>query len=65
MLLYQYIHAQAICIPTILCNNEAFVPVMQRITADEALNHRWFQEVPLPTCKELMPTFPPRHAGGH
>ncbi|KAK4773322.1 hypothetical protein SAY87_028341 [Trapa incisa] len=36
----------------------------KRITAHEALNHRWFQEVPLPTCKELMPTFPPRHAGG-
>ncbi|XP_031372286.1 cyclin-dependent kinase 10-like [Punica granatum] len=34
----------------------------KRITADEALNHAWFQEVPLPTCKELMPTFPPRHA---
>ena len=29
----------------------------KRITADEALNHEWFQEVPLPKPKEFMPTF--------
>ncbi|XP_021734680.1 cyclin-dependent kinase G-2-like [Chenopodium quinoa] len=31
----------------------------KRITAKEALNHCWFQEVPLPNSKEFMPTFPP------
>ncbi|XP_048499398.1 cyclin-dependent kinase G-2 isoform X1 [Beta vulgaris subsp. vulgaris] len=30
----------------------------KRITVEEALNHRWFQEVPLPNSKEFMPTFP-------
>lgn len=30
----------------------------KRITAEEALNHRWFQEVPLPKSKDFMPTFP-------
>lgn len=30
----------------------------KRITVDEALNHRWFQEVPLPISKDFMPTFP-------
>ncbi|CAK7336660.1 unnamed protein product [Dovyalis caffra] len=30
----------------------------KRITADDALNHPWFQEVPLPKSKEFMPTFP-------
>lgn len=34
---------------------------MQRITADEALEHDWFCEVPLPTSKDFMPTFPPLH----
>lgn len=32
-----------------------------RITADEALEHDWFREVPLPTSKDFMPTFPPLH----
>ncbi|XP_024521557.1 cyclin-dependent kinase G-2 isoform X2 [Selaginella moellendorffii] len=32
----------------------------KRITAEEALNHEWFDEVPLPKMKELMPTFPVR-----
>lgn len=32
-----------------------------RITADEALEHDWFREVPLPTSKDFMPTFPPMH----
>jgi cell division cycle 2-like protein len=32
----------------------------KRITADEALNHEWFREVPLPKAKEFMPTFPAR-----
>uniref|UniRef100_A0A803KNG6 Protein kinase domain-containing protein n=2 Tax=Chenopodium quinoa TaxID=63459 RepID=A0A803KNG6_CHEQI len=31
----------------------------KRITAKEALNHCWFQEVPLLNSKEFMPTFPP------
>lgn len=35
----------------------------KRITADAALDHDWFREVPLPKAKEFMPTFPPRHAG--
>ncbi|XP_047977926.1 cyclin-dependent kinase G-2-like isoform X2 [Salvia hispanica] len=30
----------------------------KRITAEEALNHDWFREVPLPKSKEFMPTFP-------
>lgn len=34
----------------------------QRITAEEALNHPWFQEVPLAKSKEFMPTFPAQHA---
>lgn len=34
----------------------------QRITADAALKHEWFQEVPLPKSKEFMPTFPAQHA---
>jgi len=35
---------------------------MQRITAEAALNHEWFREVPLPKSKEFMPTFPAQHA---
>ncbi|XP_058731824.1 cyclin-dependent kinase G-2-like isoform X3 [Vicia villosa] len=34
----------------------------KRITADAALNHEWFCEVPLPKSKEFMPTFPAQHA---
>ncbi|XP_021746542.1 cyclin-dependent kinase G-2-like [Chenopodium quinoa] len=34
----------------------------KRITADAALNHEWFHEVPLPKSKEFMPTFPAQHA---
>ncbi|KAJ3691637.1 hypothetical protein LUZ61_020801 [Rhynchospora tenuis] len=30
----------------------------KRITADEALRHPWFEEVPLPKSKDFMPTFP-------
>ncbi|TXG51310.1 hypothetical protein EZV62_023834 [Acer yangbiense] len=33
-----------------------------RITVDDALNHDWFREVPLPKSQEFMPTFPPQHA---
>ncbi|KAK8994035.1 hypothetical protein V6N11_008242 [Hibiscus sabdariffa] len=32
----------------------------KRITADDALNHDWFQELPLPKSKEFFPTFPPK-----
>ncbi|OEL35920.1 Cyclin-dependent kinase G-1 [Dichanthelium oligosanthes] len=30
----------------------------KRISADDALNHEWFHEVPLPKTKDFMPTFP-------
>ncbi|KAI0492779.1 hypothetical protein KFK09_027055 [Dendrobium nobile] len=33
----------------------------KRITVDDALNHPWFRESPLPTTKDFMPTFPPQH----
>ncbi|TYK29711.1 peptidyl-prolyl cis-trans isomerase FKBP16-1 [Cucumis melo var. makuwa] len=33
-----------------------------RISAEEALDHEWFREVPLPKSKEFMPTFPAQHA---
>ncbi|CAA2996511.1 cyclin-dependent kinase G-2-like isoform X1 [Olea europaea subsp. europaea] len=33
----------------------------KRITAEAALKHEWFQEVPLPKSKEFMPTFPAQH----
>ena len=35
---------------------------LQRITAEAALNHDWFREVPLPKSKDFMPTFPAQHA---
>ncbi|KAI3877597.1 hypothetical protein MKX03_037730 [Papaver bracteatum] len=34
----------------------------KRITAEDALNHQWFREVPLPKSKDFMPTFPAQHA---
>ncbi|KAA0065830.1 peptidyl-prolyl cis-trans isomerase FKBP16-1 [Cucumis melo var. makuwa] len=34
----------------------------QRISAEEALDHEWCREVPLPKSKEFMPTFPAQHA---
>lgn len=34
----------------------------KRITAEEAVNHEWFREVPLPMSRDLMPTFPAQHA---
>ncbi|KAJ4802298.1 Cyclin-dependent kinase 2 [Rhynchospora pubera] len=30
----------------------------ERITAEEALKHPWFSELPLPKSKDFMPTFP-------
>ncbi|XP_059640726.1 cyclin-dependent kinase G-2-like isoform X2 [Cornus florida] len=33
----------------------------KRITAEAALGHGWFHEVPLPKSREFMPTFPPQH----
>jgi len=30
----------------------------KRISADAALQHQWFHEVPLPKSKDFMPTFP-------
>ncbi|XWS51372.1 hypothetical protein CRYUN_Cryun12cG0171300 [Craigia yunnanensis] len=32
----------------------------KRISADDALNHDWFRELPLPKSKEFLPTFPPK-----
>lgn len=34
----------------------------ERITAEDALKHDWFREVPLPKSKEFMPTFPAQNA---
>ncbi|GKV43466.1 hypothetical protein SLEP1_g50756 [Rubroshorea leprosula] len=34
----------------------------KRITAEAALNHEWFCEVPLPKSKDFMPTFPAQNA---
>lgn len=34
----------------------------KRITVEDALNHDWFREVPLPKEKDFMPTFPAQHA---
>lgn len=31
--------------------------LLQRITAEEALDHPWFKEVPLPNSREFVPTF--------
>ncbi|XP_022738343.1 cyclin-dependent kinase G-2-like isoform X2 [Durio zibethinus] len=39
---------------------EKFLLSVQRITADDALNHDWFRELPLPKSKEFLPTFPPK-----
>ncbi|KAG4208364.1 hypothetical protein ERO13_A03G128001v2 [Gossypium hirsutum] len=38
------------------------LPGVKRITAEAALNHEWFCEVPLPKTKAFMPTFPAQHA---
>jgi len=38
-------------------------PSPQRPSMDEALQHRWFREPPLPTLPALMPFFGPRKAG--
>lgn len=35
-----------------------------RITAKDALQHRWFSEAPRPVSPALMPTFLPRHQQG-
>ncbi|XP_051120854.1 cyclin-dependent kinase G-2-like [Andrographis paniculata] len=34
----------------------------KRITAEAALNHEWFREVPLPKAREFMPTYPAQNA---
>ena len=41
---------------------KAYLEYVQRITADAALDHEWFREVPLPKSKDFMPTFPAQHA---
>ena len=43
-----------------LLNRLLTYDLLKRITADEALNHEWFREVPLPKAKEFMSTFPAR-----
>lgn len=35
-----------------------------RISAEDALKHRWFQEAPRPVTPALMPSFTPRHQTG-
>ncbi|XP_047319900.1 cyclin-dependent kinase G-2-like [Impatiens glandulifera] len=45
-----------------LLNNLLTYDPEKRISAEAALNHEWFSEVPLPKSKEFMPTFPARHA---
>lgn len=39
-----------------LLNNLLTCDPAKRITADEALNHQWFSEFPLPKSKDCMPT---------
>ncbi|XP_068665087.1 cyclin-dependent kinase G-2-like [Aristolochia californica] len=34
----------------------------KRITAEAALSHEWFREVPLAKSRDFMPTFPAQHA---
>ncbi|XP_057767111.1 cyclin-dependent kinase G-2-like [Salvia miltiorrhiza] len=34
----------------------------KRMSAEEALDHSWFREVPLPKSRDFMPTFPPNFA---
>lgn len=36
----------------------ALVSLIQHISIDDALKHKWFSEVPLPKSKDFMPTFP-------
>lgn len=57
VVLFFYLPLHALCFSNITC-----FTLMQRITADDALNHPWFQEVPLPKSKDFMPTFPAQHA---
>ncbi|KAF3644906.1 hypothetical protein FXO37_21236 [Capsicum annuum] len=45
-----------------MLNNLITYDPKKRITADAALNHEWFCEVPLPKSKEFMLTFPAQHA---
>jgi len=35
----------------------------RRISAGDALNHRYFKESPLPQSKAFMPTYPPTNEG--
>ncbi|KAK9902816.1 hypothetical protein WJX75_007237 [Coccomyxa subellipsoidea] len=35
----------------------------RRLTAEEALSHRWFSEQPLPKERTLMPTYPDKEGG--
>lgn len=62
---YVYVHIPVAWLSQILVNIKlAAYPCVnaQRITADAALNHEWFREVPLPKSKDFMPTFPAQHA---
>ncbi|XP_018491549.2 cyclin-dependent kinase G1 isoform X2 [Raphanus sativus] len=47
-----------------LLNRLLSVDPEKRLTVDEALNHAWFNEVPLQKSKELMPTFPSKQEIG-
>ncbi|KAF2934636.1 hypothetical protein DAI22_04g177700 [Oryza sativa Japonica Group] len=41
-----------------LLNNLLTYDPEKRLSADAALQHEWFREVPLPKSKDFMPTFP-------
>ncbi|KAK6922373.1 Protein kinase domain [Dillenia turbinata] len=45
-----------------ICYSHLPLMLVQRITAEAALNHEWFHEIPLPKSKDFMPTFPAQHA---
>lgn len=57
-----YLFSLFVGLPLLILFSDLKMGTMQRITADAALNHEWFREVPLPKSKEFMPTFPAQHA---
>lgn len=60
----QSVHFFCLCgdLPLLFLLSELKMETTQRITAEAALDHEWFREVPLPKSKEFMPTFPAQHA---
>lgn len=55
-------YGEKIPLPYISIHRKEIEEYVQRITAEAALNHEWFREVPLPKSKDFMPTFPAHHA---